>query len=214
MANVLIKILRNNNGLFYPQFEEMAMQIVRSADLLTSIIQNPEKAELMHGFTSIREIEVRAGKIVNEVIGTVNTTINTPFDREDIQQMMTAMDDVINHIYYVSQQIRLYRPIAPLHRLHQLNNMIQEGAEQLRIAIFELHSLKHSKEMSKAITKIHELERKADIIYRDLISELFENESDPVELVKHKAIMETMESITDRIDDVSGVLKTILIKSA
>jgi len=214
MANGFFpRILQNNRELFFPQFEEMAMQIVRSAELLTSIIDNPGKANQMNAYSAIKVMEAHADTIVHQVIGTVNATINTPFDREDIQRLMSAMDDVIDHIYYVSQQIRLYRPIAPLHRLHQLNRLIQDGVEQMRIGIFELRNVKQSREISRVRTKMRDLERQADIIFHDLISELFETETDPIELVKLKAIIETMERITDRIKDVSDVFKTILLKA-
>ncbi len=214
MANgFLSKILRNNKESFIPLFEEMAMQIVQSSDLLTSIIDNPEKAERMNAYASIKVMEAHADTIVHQVIGTVNNTINTPFDREDIQRLMSAMDDVIDHIYYVSQQIRLYRPIAPLDKLHPLNRLIQDGAEQIRIGISELRNVKQSKELSRARLKIRDLEKQADDKYHDLISELFETETDPVELVKHKAIIETLERITDRIKVVSDVFKIILLKA-
>lgn len=208
------KVLSNNKESFFPLFEEMAMHIVRSADLLTGIIENPGKAEVNHAYTSIKILENSADAIVHQVIDNINGTINTPFDREDIQRLMASMDDVIDGIYCASLQIRLFRPLGPLHRLSGLNAVLVEGVDQMRIGVFELRNLKQSREISKARTRIRELERTADDIYHQLISDLFENETDPIELVKHKDIMETMERITDRIEDVSDVFKTILLKAA
>jgi uncharacterized protein Yka (UPF0111/DUF47 family) len=78
----------------------------------------------------------------------------------------------------------------------------------------ELHNLKNPGKINDACVKINELENIADDIYHQLISELFDTETDPIELIKNKEILETLESTTDRIEDVSDILKTIIIKSA
>jgi uncharacterized protein Yka (UPF0111/DUF47 family) len=92
--------------------------------------------------------------------------------------------------------------------------IIIRGSEQIRIAAHELRNLKKPASISDACVKINELENVADDIYHQLITELFETETNAIELIKNKEILETLEMATDSVEDVSDVLKTIIIKSA
>jgi uncharacterized protein Yka (UPF0111/DUF47 family) len=92
--------------------------------------------------------------------------------------------------------------------------IVVRGCEQIRIAVMEHRNLKKPMKINDACVKINELENMADEIYHQLISELFQREENAIELIKHKEILETLEMTTDRVEDVSDILKTIIIKSA
>jgi uncharacterized protein Yka (UPF0111/DUF47 family) len=92
--------------------------------------------------------------------------------------------------------------------------MIHKGAEQLQLAVFELRTMKKSKTILKAVRKMSEIETEADDLYHSTISSIFKKEKDAIELIKQKEIVEQLEFTTDRIEDVSNVIKTIILKNA
>jgi hypothetical protein len=208
------RLLVPREDKFYPMFEDMADMTLQAANLLAKILEEKDAAIRDNTFREIKLLETKADDIVHQVFDRIDSTFITPFDREDIQQLTMKMDDVLDNINAASQQIRLYKPARPLSQFREINLVVIRGCEQVRIAIMELRNLKKPDKINDACVKINELENVADDIYHKLISELFAQETDAVELIKNKEIVETLEFATDRIEDVSDVLKTIIIKSA
>lgn len=211
---IIRKLLLPKEEKFFPMFEDMAELTSKAAHLLARIIDHNEPAKQEETFREIKLLETKADDIVHQVFDTLDATFITPFDREDIQRLTSKMDDVLDSINATSQQIKLYKPKKLLPQFRELCLVVVRGCEQIRIAVPELHNLKNPGKINDACVKINELENIADDIYHQLISELFDTETDPIELIKNKEILETLESTTDRIEDVSDTLKTIIIKSA
>lgn len=211
---ILRKILLPREDKFYPLFENMAELISGAAHKLAGIIEHPDPAGQEDAFREIKILEDQADDIVHSVFDKLDTTFITPFDREDIQALTSRLDDVMDFINAASQQIKLNKPKKLPARFREMNQVGVLGCEQMRIAVLELRNLKKPEKLNEACLKINELENQADEIYHELISELFEFESDAIELIKNKGILETLESAVDRIEDVSDILKTIMIKSA
>lgn len=215
MANGFIKrILLPREDKFFPLFEGLANYITESANILLKVVESPEPALQEDSFREIKLLENKADDIAHAVFGALDTTFITPFDREDIHQLVSKMDDVLDLVNATSQQIKLYKPKKMLPQFKELVLIIIRGCEQIKIAVNELHNLKKPGKISDACVKINELENLADEIYHQLLSELFENETNAIELIKNKEILETLEMATDSIEDVSDILKTIIIKSA
>lgn len=208
------KLLLPKEEKFFPMFEDMAELISKAAHLLARVIDHAEPAAQEEAFREIKLLETKADDIVHQVFDSLDSTFITPFDREDIQRLTSKMDDVLDNINATSQQIKLYKPKKLLPQFRELNLVVVRGCEQIRIAVMELKNLKNPGKINDACVKINELENIADDIYHQLISELFDTETDPIELIKNKEILESLESTTDRIEDVSDILKTIIIKSA
>ena len=208
------RLLVPREDKFYPMFEEMADLTLQAAQLFARNLDETDPEAKENLFREIKLLETKADDIVHQVFDRLDTTFITPFDREDIQKLTMKMDDVLDCINAAGQQIRLYKPVRPLPQFSELNLVVVRGCEQIRIAIMELRNLKKPEKINDACVKINELENVADDIFHKLISELFATETDAVELIKNKEILETLEFATDRIEDVSDVLKTIIIKSA
>jgi uncharacterized protein len=208
------KILLPKEEKFFPFFSNIADMVTDSARALLEIVESPEPALQDEHFREIKSLEKRADDIAHEVFDALDTTFITPFDREDIHQLISKMDDVLDFVNAASQQIKLYKPKKLLPQFKEMVVVIIHGCEQIKIATDELHNLKKPRKISDACVKINELENVADDIYHHLLSELFENESNAIELIKNKEILETLEMASDSIEDVSDILKTIIIKSA
>jgi len=215
MAKGLVrKILLPKEEKFFPMFEDIAELISKAASLLARIIDSDEPSQQEDTFREIKVLETKADDIVHHVFDTLDATFITPFDREDIQRLTAQMDDVLDYINATSQLIKLYKPKKMLPQFRELCLVVVRGCEQIRIAVPELHNLKTPDKIKDACVKINELENIADDIYHQLISELFDTETDAIELIKNKEILEKLEGTTDRIEDVSDIMKTLIIKSA
>ena len=208
------KILLPKEEKFFPLFENIADLVTDSAKVIAKIVESPEPSQQDDHFREIKSLEKKADDIAHAVFDALDTTFITPFDREDIHQLTSKMDDVLDYVNAASQQIKLYKPKKLLPQFKEMVVIIIRGCEQIRIATAELHNLKKPGKISDACVKINELENVADEIYHHLLSELFETETNAIELIKNKEILETLEMATDSIEDVSDVLKTIIIKSA
>lgn len=212
--DIIRKLLLPREEKFFPMFEDLAELISKAAHLLARIMDHNEPSVQEEAFREIKVLENKADDIVHKVFETLDSTFITPFDREDIQRLTSKMDDVLDYINSTSQQIKLYKPKKLLPQYRELCLVVVRGCEQVRIAVLQLHDMKNLEKINNACVKINELENIADDIFHQLISELFDMETDPIELIKNKEILETLEATTDRIEDVSDVLKTIIIKSA
>jgi predicted phosphate transport protein (TIGR00153 family) len=208
------KILLPKEEKFFPLFEGLADMVTDSARILLKIVESPEPAVQQDLFREIKSLEKKADDIAHGVFDALDTTFITPFDREDIHQLTSKMDDVLDYVNAASQQIKLYKPKKLLPQFKEMVLIIIRGCEQIKVATKELHNLKKPGKISDACVKINELENVADDIYHQLLSELFESETNAIELIKNKEILETLELASDSIEDVSDILKTIIIKSA
>jgi uncharacterized protein len=214
MASGFIKkILLPKEEKFYPLFERMSDLITNSAKTLSKIVESSEPGMQLDLFREIKELERKGDDIAHAVFDSLDTTFITPFDREDIHQLTSKMDDVLDYINATSRQIKLYKPKKIFPQFIEMVSIIIRGCEQVKIATKELRNLKKPGKISDACVKINELENVADDIYHQLLSELFENEKNAIELIKYKEILETLEMASDSIEDVSDIIKTIIIKS-
>ena len=207
-------ILLPKEDKFFPLFEDLAELVAKGGHLLMRILESERPCDQEDLFREIKTLETKADDVVHGVMDSLDRTFLTPFDREDIQRLVARMDDVMDHIHAASQQIKLYQPARLIPDLRDLGLIMVRGCEQLRIAVFELRNLKKPVKIQDACIRMNELENAADDKFHQLISELFDYESNPIELIKNKKILETLEAATDRIEDVSDILKTILIKNA
>jgi uncharacterized protein len=170
---ILKKILFPKEKKFYPFFEDLADLLTDSARALSKIIESHEPSLQDYHFREIKNLEKKADDIAHAVFDALDTTFITPFDREDIHQLVSKMDDVLDFINSASQQVKLYKPKKLLPQFKEMVGIIIRGCEQIRIATNELHNLKKPGKISDACVKINELENVADDIYHHLLSELF-----------------------------------------
>ncbi|OFY50691.1 MAG: hypothetical protein A2X22_00035 [Bacteroidetes bacterium GWF2_49_14] len=211
---ILRRILLPKEEKFFPMFEALADYLFQSAEILAKVIDSPNPAGQEESIKQIKQLEKKADDVAHGVFDALDVTFITPFDREDIHQLTSKMDDVLDYINSASQQIKLYQPQKLLPQFTEMMIVIIHGCQQVQIAVKELRNLKNPENITTACVKINELENLADDIYHKLISELFTSEDNAIELIKNKEILETLEQTTDALEDVSDILKTIIIKSA
>ncbi len=199
---------------FFPMFEQLAELVVKAATLQLEVLEQINPVLEKDLMKSIKKLKQNGDDLAQEVFDILDQTFVTPFDREDIQALTSSLYRVLGMIKSVSQRITMYKPKAFPDECKTLAKLILDGTLQIQIAVAELQTLKKSERILKTIKKISKIESEADEMYHSAISALFKNEKDAIELIKQKEIIEKLEQTTDRIETVSGVLKTIVLKNA
>lgn len=208
------KKLTPKDKIFFPMFEAAANNIVEAAEKHVELFNTEDWNTREKLFREIKDLEVRGDQITHNIFDELEKTFITPFDREDIHQLASSLDDVLDFINGSSQRIRLYKPRSFTPRFKPFAELMLKGCIEIRVAASELRNLKNPEKISNSCIIINDVENLADDQYHLILSELFENEKDAIELIKKKEIIQTMERATDRIEDVADVLKTIIIKVA
>jgi predicted phosphate transport protein (TIGR00153 family) len=196
-------------------FESDAQNLVKAAELLRELLASADVAEHERLYKEIRDIEHIGDDITNKTYEQLNKSFITPFDREDIHELTANIDDVVDSINGIARRICLYKPKKMMPIYKELAELVYEGAKEVEAAIHCLKDPVANKEkISRACSIVTVIEHKADEIYFTGVSELFEKEEDPKELIKNNKILEMLERCVDEEEDVTDTLKSILIKMA
>ncbi len=199
---------------FFPMFENLAQIIVQASVAQQQIFEHDDPVKQKDLFKQIKDLENKSDDVVQKIFEELDKSFVPPFDREDIHELTTSLDLVVDLINSVAQRIRQYRPKEIPSEFKDFSKMISRGCEHINAAVIELRSLKKPNKILKACQKIVELEKEADDIFHATISNIFKKEKDAIELIKQKEILENLENIIDCIKDVSDALKKIILKTA
>jgi len=200
---------------FFPLFESDAQNLVKAAELLKELMDSTEIGEHERLNKEIKDVEHIGDEITDKTYVQLNKSFITPFDREDIHELTANIDDVVDSINGISRRICLYKPkkLIPIYK--EMADLIYEGAKEIEAAIHCLKDPVANKEkITRACENVTSIEHKADELYFVGVSELFEKEEDPKELLKNNKILEILERCVDEEEEVTDSLKAILIKMA
>jgi len=162
----------------------------------------------------IKNIEHESDKVTHETIEKLNTTFITPFDREDIHELITKMDDILDFMEAASQRLWLYKVDKPTPELKELANTLLKAVKEVKVAIKNLRNFKERMPLLKSCIEINSLENEGDNLLRNAIANLFKNSPDPITVMKLKEIYETIEIAIDRCEDVANIIEGIVLKNA
>jgi len=210
-----LKIFVPKDHSFFPLFEADAKNLVKTAELLRSLLQSTDMDKIEAINKEIKEYELIGDDITNKTYEQLNKSFITPFDREDIHELTAHIDDVVDSINGISRRICLYKPKKLIPIYLEMAELIYEAAIELEKCIDHLKDAGSNKELiTTSCNKVKLIEHKADELYFVGVSELFEKEEDPKELLKNNKILEILERCVDEEEDVTDTLKAILIKLA
>jgi predicted phosphate transport protein (TIGR00153 family) len=192
---------------FYSDFITMADLVRAGAKLLEEMFStDPPRYEKAQ---EIKEIEHKCDFLTHEVIQRLNQTFITPLDREDIHLLAHSIDDVLDAIDDAAVLIPLYRIEKVRFGPRELTNLIARQTEALRGAVEALPKRKGVLEQN---VEVKRLEHEADQIHLKAVSQLYDEERDPITLIKWKEILDYLEKATDRCDDVANLLDNVVVK--
>jgi uncharacterized protein len=211
----ILKFFVPKDHSFFPLFESDAKNLLKATELLKELMSGTDFVEHERINLEIRDVEHIGDEITVKTYEQLNKSFITPFDREDIHELTAHIDDVVDSINGISRRVCLYKPkkLVPIYK--EMADLICDGAKEIDIAIQCLRDPVTNKEkITRACKRVKEIEHQADELYFAGVSELFEKEEDPKELLKNNKILEYLERCVDEEEDVTDTLKAILIKMA
>jgi predicted phosphate transport protein (TIGR00153 family) len=184
-----------------------------------------EAAKQFHALVAdFRDVEIRTRKIkslehdgdriTHEAVDRLNKTFITPIDREDIYALITKLDDILDLIDAAAHRLVIYRIERPTAELVAIAEQLIRPVEGIKRALLLLDNMKHSRQIVAECAEVTRLEHEADELHRVAIGTLFDNERDPIQILKWKEIYENLEEATDRCEDVANVIEGVVIKNS
>jgi uncharacterized protein len=208
----IFKIFTPKDNTFYPLFEQDVENLLKIAELLCKLMNSKDSTQWVPMIKQIKELERVGDEFTNRIYDNLDKSFITPFDREDIQALAGSIDDVADNINRACSRIMLYKPKMFMSEFSQLADLILDSAKFIESGIKEIKKLDSNPKLTEICIHISKTENMADEIYHNAISRLFEEETDPIELIKIKDILKSLERATDEAKSVSNVFKTIIIK--
>jgi predicted phosphate transport protein (TIGR00153 family) len=194
---------------FFDLLAELSTCMSEGARLLRGILEDPHDLEIR--VTEMQAIEHRGDKAIHAIMTKLNQSFITPFDREDIHHLASALDDVLDFMNTAATRLVMYKIAQPTAAAAELAGILVLQSEELARGVSLLE--KNGKVMQHC-DEVNRLEDVADQVSRKAIGELFEHEKDPIQLIKMKELYEVLESATDKAEDAANVLEAIVLKSA
>ena len=192
---------------FFGDFLSMADELQKGAQLLEEMLaaRHPiwDKAD------EIKEVEHKCDFLTHEIIQRLNRTFVTPIDREDIHALARSLDDVMDAIDASATLIRLYRLDTVRYGARELTRIITASADSVRMAVGAMEGLLG---VTTHAVEINRLENEADRIHQQAVSQLFDEERDPILVMKWKETLDFLEDATDRCEDVANVIEGVMVK--
>ena len=204
--------LMPKEGRFFELFNEHAEQIALGSRELVALMATGD--DIQRRAYAIETIEKRADKITQATIELLHTTFITPLDRDEIHQLITRMDDILDLMEDVSQSIFLYDVKQLTLEAQKLAEVCVLCCEQVRLAVSLLSNMDNAAVILKACDEIDRLESEADHIMRAAMAKLFRDEPDVRQVVKLKAVYELLETVTDRCEDVANIIEGIVLENS
>ena len=204
--------LMPTEGKFFELFNQHADLCVKGAAEMVTLMTNFD--DLDSRVHAIEGIEKRADVITHTCIELLHKTFITPIDRDDIHQLITRMDDILDLLEDAAQTISLYDIQQSTPEAIRLAELCLTCAQKVAAAVKLLHSMDNSAEIMRICEEIDRLESDADHVMRAAISKLFRDEPDVRNLIKLKAIYETLETVTDRCEDVANIIEGIVLENS
>jgi hypothetical protein len=192
---------------FFDDFVGLSTEIQQGARLLREMLSvDPPDAAKAH---AIKNVEHNCDGRTRAIIDSVNRTFVTPLDREDIHALAIALDDVMDAIDAAGAVTRLYKIASVRPGALRLADIVCESMDRITEALAALEK-RHG--VLEIVARINQLEHEADRVHQDAIVALFDEERDPITVIKWKEIFDFLEAATDRCEDVSNLLEGVVVK--
>jgi len=204
--------LMPREGRFFDLFNAHAEQMVLAAKELEALMSGD--GETKAHIEAIDSREVRADGINHEVIALLHRTFITPFDRDEIHELISSMDDVVDAIQDVAESITLYNIDRYTPEARQMASLSLSCCDRVKHVVSLLDDMKSAADIMRTCREIDQLEGDVDRVMRNAISDLFRKETDALKVIKLSAVYQVLEKITDCCKDVAKHVESIVLESA
>ncbi len=207
----MLKKLMPRETSFFEFFERHAATTVRGCRELLDLTNEGKDFEARA--LRIKDIEHEADSITHDCVEALHRTFITPIDRDQIHMLISRMDDIMDYVETVSEQFVLYNIDHVSTAAKELAAVLLESAEHVEGAVTGLRDMKHAEAIKEHCIEVNRLENRGDELLRKAVARLFDEEKDPIAIIKWKEIYENLEIATDRCEDVANIIEGIVLEN-
>ena len=195
--------------IFFDLFQQASNNLSEAGKVLAETMEHFDRLpEYAH---KLERLEHAGDQITHDLMARLNKTFITPIDREDIHRLASALDDVLDFIEAVTERFMLYKIKTATHHAKELAKVVAAQVEEIHRAMGELRKLSHKHVMEHCI-EVNRLENQGDRVARAAVSELFDSQQPPLEVMKWRELYDLLETATDKCEDVAVVIEGIVLK--
>lgn len=210
----IMKMFMPKDKVFYTLFEEVADNVSKMGKILKEAVNEPDYDKRAAVIARAEDLEHMNDDLTHKIFTELGRNFITPFDREDIHYLATALDDICDYTFSSAKKINFYKINPNDPGIQKMAEMIEQGCDQISNAVKELRNMKNMRKITDALVKVNSIENQADDIFDLSIDRLFETEPDAKEVIKKREIYQVMEIVTDKCEDAANVIESIIIKYA
>ncbi len=199
---------------FFPLFESATSNVVKMAELMLETVSTKDDERRAELVKEIDKLEHVGDQLSHSIFTELSSNFITPFDREDIHALTSAIDDVADYIHGTSNRIMMYKMTIFGESIVKLSELVLYSAQELDKAVKELKNIKSLRNITDALVRINSIENQADYVFDKAVADLFEFEKDALTVIKYKEILSALETATDKAEDAANVIESIIVKYA
>jgi hypothetical protein len=213
--NSLIAWLKPREMVFFDLLESSVANLLKASRLFEQeFVSRDQVGQWGDMRRRMKDLEHVGDEITHSIVDRLNRTFVTPLEREDILALAHALDDVVDCLDGVSERLVLYKVTKVMPLAAQLAHLVVLGSEELVPLIAALRNMSNTRAINSQIHACMELENQADAVFHQALAEIFDDPRDPIELIKWKEILALLEDATDRIELVSKVVSSTVMRNA
>ncbi len=212
--NNIIRIFLPKDKIFYDIFENIVSNLKEMGSIFRKALNETDTAKRNEMFVKIEQGEHKNDEYTHQIFVELSRNFITPFDREDIHYLATSLDDIADYIYASSKKITNYKIQAIDNYMLELADINHKSIKALSDAVTKLRSMKNISQIKQDCVEINSLENAADEVLDKATIHLFSNSLPPIDVIKLKDIYQDLENISDKCEDASNVIESIIIKYA
>jgi predicted phosphate transport protein (TIGR00153 family) len=201
-----------HDASFFAHFEHQGKKTVEGCRAFLDMVDNPH--DLESRAERVKQIEHECDEITHAVVAALHKTFITPIDRNDIYRLITKMDDIMDFVEAAADRLALYEIPTMTKEVGDLARCLVDSAEHVLGAVSSIRDLGKPNGILQHCIEINRLENVADTILRGALARLFREVKDPIEVIKWKEIYETLETATDRCEDVANIIEGVVLENS
>lgn len=209
----IVKWFLPRENRFFVYLESIAQGVSAGADVFAQLKTATGRADFERVAEALHQKEGETDNVAHLLYEELDKTFVTPIDREDLHHITSALDDILDIMEACAAQIVLYKLQTLTEPMKDLIGKVQEASHEVACCIALLQNSDKLDEIQLHVIRVNSLENEGDKVYRRAMASLFENETDPIELIREKEILDSLESCIDACEDVMDIVRSVVVKN-
>jgi predicted phosphate transport protein (TIGR00153 family) len=210
--NKIFTYLVPKDKVFHGLFVKASANLVQVSATFVEMVNTSDFNQREKLAKNLKDLEQVGDDITHHIFTELSTNFITPFDREDVHYLATAIDDIVDFIYGSSTRLQFYSVAECTPAMIKLAEILQKQTTEIDVAIRHMKLFENVTRIREALVRINSLENNADDVFDEAVANLFLFERDAINIIKIKEILANIETATDKCEDVANVIESIIIK--